>query len=187
MTELDSRSAPDADRARAAEEGLDPELMDVLYEMALLRGGPLALELDAWRRGRKSLAEAIGRAFVELIGHRRTTYAGPSAFGPPPGDPVAGAGAGGLTPNGHRGRGRRRMAAELPEGSPPNAVLRASLSPRELEVVTGLERGQRVGAIAERLGLSHHTVRNHLKSVFHKMRVTSQVELLAKLRDPHAE
>jgi len=179
MTDLDSRSAPETDRARATEEGLDPSLMDALYEAALIRGGPLALELDAWRRGRRSLPDALGRAFLATSGQAVPGYRGGTIGSPPPSDyePAS-------SPNGHRPRRRVPAPADVVAS---NTALRAALSPREREVVSGLERGHRVGAIAEQLGLSHHTVRNHLKSVFHKMRVTSQVELLAKLRDSSAD
>jgi DNA-binding CsgD family transcriptional regulator len=39
-----------------------------------------------------------------------------------------------------------------------------------------------VGAIAERLKVSEHTVRNHLKAVYRKLDVHSQVELLSRWR-----
>lgn len=54
----------------------------------------------------------------------------------------------------------------------------ASLSERERQVLLGLLEHRRVPAIAEHLGVSAHTVRNHLKSIFAKLRVSSQQELL---------
>jgi DNA-binding NarL/FixJ family response regulator len=60
----------------------------------------------------------------------------------------------------------------------PSDSLR-SLSPREWEVLRALLRNQRVPAIAESMCLSQHTVRNHLKRIFRKLGVQSQVELLA--------
>ena len=57
-----------------------------------------------------------------------------------------------------------------------------ALTPREREIVSALSTGQRVGAIAERLGVSEHTVRNHLKAVYRKLDVHSQVELLSRWR-----
>lgn len=56
------------------------------------------------------------------------------------------------------------------------------LSMREREVVTLLSVGQPPKEIATRLGLSPNTVRNHIKTIFSKLRVHSQVELLIKLR-----
>lgn len=55
------------------------------------------------------------------------------------------------------------------------------LSPREHQVLSGLLRNQRVPAIAERLSISQNTVRNHLKSVYRKLGVSSQVELIAAM------
>lgn len=73
-----------------------------------------------------------------------------------------------------------RRTARLPvEGSVPGL---GRLSTRELQVVTRLLDGKRVPAIAGELFLSQGTVRNHLSSVFHKLGVHSQQELLDLLR-----
>lgn len=56
------------------------------------------------------------------------------------------------------------------------------LTTRELQVVEQLMNGDRVPAIAASLFLSQSTVRNHLSSVFAKLRVSSQQELVALLR-----
>jgi DNA-binding CsgD family transcriptional regulator/PAS domain-containing protein len=58
----------------------------------------------------------------------------------------------------------------------------AGLSSREIEIVTGLLVGERVPMIAQRLYLSESTVRNHLTSVYRKLGVRSQQELLTLLR-----
>jgi DNA-binding CsgD family transcriptional regulator len=58
------------------------------------------------------------------------------------------------------------------------------LSVRELEVVRLLRAGDRVPAIARRLYLSQSTVRNYLSSVFRKLDVRSQQELLDLIRQP---
>jgi DNA-binding CsgD family transcriptional regulator len=58
----------------------------------------------------------------------------------------------------------------------------ADLSVREREVVALLVAGDRVPAIAELLHISPHTVRNHLKSVFRKLDVGSQSELIQRIR-----
>lgn len=61
------------------------------------------------------------------------------------------------------------------------------LSPRENEILRGLVSGKRLPTIADDLGISPHTAKNHLKRVFRKLRVSSQVELLAcfsRLVDP---
>jgi DNA-binding NarL/FixJ family response regulator len=70
----------------------------------------------------------------------------------------------------------RRAAAPAP------AHAAGALTPREREIVAALSMGQRVGAIAGRLGVSEHTVRNHLKAVYRKLDVHSQVELLSRWR-----
>ncbi|HTZ45289.1 MAG TPA: PAS domain S-box protein [Jatrophihabitans sp.] len=59
------------------------------------------------------------------------------------------------------------------------------LSRREDEVVRMLLRGDRVPVIARQLFVSQSTVRNHLSSVFRKLRVTSQQELIVLLRERH--
>jgi PAS domain S-box-containing protein len=58
----------------------------------------------------------------------------------------------------------------------------ADLSVREREVLALLVAGDRVPAIAELLHISPHTVRNHLKSVFRKLGVGSQSELIQLVR-----
>jgi PAS domain S-box-containing protein len=57
------------------------------------------------------------------------------------------------------------------------------LSRREFEVVKLLLRGDRVPVIARQLYVSQSTVRNHLSSVFRKLRVRSQQELIVLLRE----
>jgi DNA-binding NarL/FixJ family response regulator len=56
------------------------------------------------------------------------------------------------------------------------------LTKRERNVVDDLCAGLRPHDIAKRMCISHHTVRNHLKHAFRKMRVTSQIELVAAMR-----
>ena len=52
------------------------------------------------------------------------------------------------------------------------------LSPREQEVLALLRQGLRVPSVAERLSISQYTVRNQLRSIFRKLDVSSQRELL---------
>ena len=56
-----------------------------------------------------------------------------------------------------------------------------TLTSRELEVVQLLLANGRVSSIAARLDISPHTVRNHLRSIFRKLGVHSQVELIQEL------
>jgi len=55
------------------------------------------------------------------------------------------------------------------------------VTPREKEIVRGLVCYRRVAKVAEVLGISVHTARNHLKSVFRKLDLHSQDELLRYL------
>lgn len=58
-----------------------------------------------------------------------------------------------------------------------------AFSQRQREIVGALLQGYRVPAIARRLGLSRHTVRNHLKAIFRATGVHSQAELIERFRD----
>ena len=58
----------------------------------------------------------------------------------------------------------------------------AGLSARELEIATRLLSGERVPLIAKEMFISQSTVRNHLTSVYRKLGVRSQQELITKLR-----
>ena len=60
----------------------------------------------------------------------------------------------------------------------------SGLSPRETEVLKLLLANKRVPSIARLLGVSQHTVRNHLKSIFRKAGVHSQSELLDQVARP---
>ena len=76
------------------------------------------------------------------------------------------------------------MAANLPVGVPlplEHPDLK-ELSPREIEVLTLLMTGDRVAGIATQLHISPHTVRNHLKSMYRKVEVKTQSELIQRVR-----
>ena len=60
-----------------------------------------------------------------------------------------------------------------------------SLTPRERDVVAALSSGDTTSEIAARLHLSQHTVRDHIKTVFDKVGVSSRAELVAKLFAEH--
>jgi DNA-binding NarL/FixJ family response regulator len=55
------------------------------------------------------------------------------------------------------------------------------LTPRETDVIRALARGQTNREIASSLGMSEHTVKQHLKSVFGKLGVSSRVELVLRM------
>lgn len=68
------------------------------------------------------------------------------------------------------------------EELPPHLVATLQqLSPREREVLRLLLANRRSKSIARTLFISPYTVRNHLKSIFHKLGVHSQTELLERL------
>lgn len=56
-----------------------------------------------------------------------------------------------------------------------------NLSPREREVLVLLIQGHDTAGLADRLGISPHTVRDHLKNVFRKTANRSRSELLSAL------
>lgn len=55
-----------------------------------------------------------------------------------------------------------------------------ALSPREREVVDGLAEGQAYKQIADKLGVSIHTVRNYIRRIYEKLHVGSRTEAVAK-------
>ena len=57
-----------------------------------------------------------------------------------------------------------------------------SLTRREAEVLRAIVTGDRVRTIANSFNLAPSTVRNHLKSIFIKLGVRSQAELVEKLK-----
>lgn len=89
-------------------------------------------------------------------------------------------------------RRMRRIAAEvhaadLLDAPDRDLTLRdvprlAELSERQVEILARLMRGQRVPAIARHMYLAPSTVRNHLSTVFRKLGVHSQAELIDLVR-----
>ena len=55
-----------------------------------------------------------------------------------------------------------------------------ALSPREREVLDGLAEGQAYKQIADKLGVSIHTVRNYIRRIYEKLHVCSCTEAVAK-------
>jgi len=78
--------------------------------------------------------------------------------------------------------GQMALAMEALASSPTVRAVGANglnlLSKREMEVVRSLAEGLTNREIAERLGLSQHTIKNYLFRVFDKLGVSSRVELL---------
>ena len=66
--------------------------------------------------------------------------------------------------------------------APVDHPILSELSGREREVLAHLMAGSRVATIAEKLFISPNTVRNHLKSIYRKVDVSSQTELIELVR-----
>lgn len=64
-----------------------------------------------------------------------------------------------------------------------DAAAFSTLSPREREVLALLEEGRSNADIAERLGISEKTVRNHLSHLFDKLGVWSRTQAIVFARD----
>jgi DNA-binding NarL/FixJ family response regulator len=86
----------------------------------------------------------------------------------------------------------RRIALEIEQLGMSAGLLSLPLSPdmqpqlrtlssREWEILRPLMKGRRVQRIAKALCISPHTVRSHLQSIFQKVGVHSQAELIEKL------
>lgn len=60
-------------------------------------------------------------------------------------------------------------ATQVPE---PQAVL----TPREMDILWGIAKGFTYNDIAERLGISRHTVPSHIKNIYRKLEVNSRSE-----------
>ena len=58
------------------------------------------------------------------------------------------------------------------------------LSAREREVAQRLLAGRPTAGVADDLGISPHTVRNHVKAIFHKLDVHSRLELMRRYGVP---
>lgn len=72
-----------------------------------------------------------------------------------------------------------RLASPLLSRSDPGV---RRLSAREWQVAQRIALGERTRNVAEALGLAQNTVRNHLKTIFRKLEVSSQAQLARKLR-----
>ena len=66
----------------------------------------------------------------------------------------------------------RLRANDLPEGPPPDAVL----SEREKQVLRLVADGKENDEIARELFISRHTVKNHISSILHKLKVANRIQ-----------
>jgi DNA-binding NarL/FixJ family response regulator len=65
----------------------------------------------------------------------------------------------------------------------PKADPFPELTPRERSVLEALAGGANTAQIASRLGLTHKTVRNHLSTIFTKLRVADRTQAVLKARE----
>ncbi len=73
-------------------------------------------------------------------------------------------------------------------GEPSRARVKGiRITRREKEIIRGLASYRRLPSVAAELGISVHTARNHLKSIFQKLDVHSQDELLQCLMESNQE
>lgn len=86
----------------------------------------------------------------------------------------------------HRRRTTARLDPAAPGASVAPVASRAerALRPREREVARLLHEHHRVPAVARALGISAHTVRNHLKNIYRRLGVHSQLEMIRVLYGP---
>jgi DNA-binding NarL/FixJ family response regulator len=70
--------------------------------------------------------------------------------------------------------GEYRRLAAAPAGSGPTAP---TLTDRETEILRLVAKGVSYKAIAQRLGLSHRTVQNHVQNTLNKLQLHNRVEL----------
>jgi DNA-binding NarL/FixJ family response regulator len=79
---------------------------------------------------------------------------------------------------------RRLMALfAAPKGRPAGAEAFPELTDRELEILELIARGDDNGSIAERLGLSLKTVRNHVSAILNKLQVADRPGAIVRARE----
>jgi PAS domain S-box-containing protein len=153
---------------------LDPAAHGDLRQRLARRRGPERFELLVVRRdGQRRWLEIIAVPLQDGAGQFTGTLLMciDVTLRKVPGQQVGRSGHG----NGLLGQPASRAAESVPGLS--------RLSGREFEVVRMLLLGDRVPVIARNLYVSQSTVRNHLSSVFRKLRVRSQQELIVLLRE----
>jgi DNA-binding NarL/FixJ family response regulator len=79
-------------------------------------------------------------------------------------------------------RGESGDTASTPSAMAPT-MSTVSLTPREREVLTLLAKGVYSGDIARVLGISRHTVGDHIKNLYRKLNISSRAEAALEARD----
>ncbi|MBW5446966.1 response regulator [Cohnella sp. CFH 77786] len=73
--------------------------------------------------------------------------------------------------------GARKASMAPPSGEAPNVRTAEELTPREREILLEVASGRKNREIADALGLSEHTVKNHLKNILQKLHLDNRVQL----------
>jgi DNA-binding NarL/FixJ family response regulator len=145
-------------------------------------GGFLSIAECVWRRDRVPTVFVADRCDAESI----VGAAASGGFGwlVPPASPEQWVSSILLAAAHHRQPRRPALLARaLEDGGAPGGRVSDGLSPRERRILDELLANRRVAQIAVRLAISPHTVRNHLKSIYRKCDVRSQLELIARFRE----
>ena len=75
----------------------------------------------------------------------------------------------------------KQLASVFAPGTPADPF--PELTPRERSVLAALAKGANTSQIADQLGLSDKTVRNHVSSIFTKLRVTDRTQAVLEARE----
>ena len=75
---------------------------------------------------------------------------------------------------------RKVLDAFARGGMAPSVTPDYGLTPRETEILELLVEGLTMKAIADRLGVSYHTIDNHLRNIYCKLHVSSRTRAVAK-------
>lgn len=66
---------------------------------------------------------------------------------------------------------------------PKTSSVSHTLTPREIETLTLLARAARIAEIAEELGISRHTVGDHIKNIYRKLNISSRAEAVLRAKE----
>ncbi len=75
----------------------------------------------------------------------------------------------------------RKVIGAFQQSRPNQPEMPESLTMREKELLTLLSKGFRYKEIAEKLFISHETVKTHIRNIYEKLQVQSKVEALNKV------
>jgi two-component system nitrate/nitrite response regulator NarL len=68
------------------------------------------------------------------------------------------------------------MQTNLPSNGAVHQMVRASLTPKEVEVLTVMRGGKPAKVVAHVMGISVYTVNQHLRSIYRKLNVHNRIE-----------